>query len=243
MNASPEDQAQLLVLADTDQQIRRLEHKRANLPEQQTLDLHVETHKNVGVDLVDATTKQDRLAKEARKHEQRIETANEARKHSESQIYSGQITSERELQALREQIARAHDTKNDIEDSLLEIMQQSEDIAAVVEELTARKQELADQIVDLTDKRDEASRELDAELAELHDRRQAEADLLRPKLVEAYESLRTKRQGRRVVARLENRMCTGCQLDLTAIELEEIKDTAKTSLAYCQQCGSIIVPA
>ena len=242
MNASPEDQAQLLVLADIDEQVRRLDHKRSNLPEQQTLELHEETLGTVSVELVDASAMQNRLAKEATRHEQRIETANEARKHSENQIYSGRITNERELEALREQITRAHDTKNDVEDSLIEIMEQSEDVGSLVHELRARKAELTEQIADLTVKRDEAAIELDEELESLRQQRQSETDLLRPKLVGAYEDLRGTRKGR-VVARLENRMCTGCQLDLTAIELEEIKETARDSLAYCQQCGSIIVPS
>ncbi|WP_370324494.1 zinc ribbon domain-containing protein [Euzebya sp.] len=242
MKATPEQQQQLLTLADTDEEIRRLEHKRQNLPEQKALDLHVETQEKVADELVEATQTQERLAAQTARHEREIETAEAGRKHSEAQIYSGQLKSERELQARREEISEFKRRKSDIEDSLLEIMEQSEEVGSLVEELTARRTELAEQVTDLTRQRDEAAADIDAELEALRTRRGEESGVLDEGVLGAYDTLKAKRPGR-VVARLERRTCTGCQLELTAIELEEIKETARHSLAYCQQCGSIIVPA
>lgn len=242
MKATPQQQQELLILADTDQEIRRLQHTIANLPEQQILDQHVEIRDKVAAELLDAADTLDRLNTQTRRHEREIETADEGRKHSEAQIYSGRITSERELAALREEIDEKHRRKADIEDSLLEIMEQVEEVSSLVDELTARRTELTGQIEHLTGKRDAASVGTQEELDALIARRAEEAGQLDTPILEAYDSLKATRPGR-VVARLERRMCTGCQLDLTAIELEEIKEIAQHSLAYCSQCGSIIVPA
>lgn len=241
MNATPEQQRALLALADTDEEIRRLEHRRAHLPEQQVLDSHVETNKLVTDELVDATQTKERLTAQATRHEREIDTVDTGRRKHEAQQYSGQITSERELTAIREEIAAMRNRKSDLEDSLLEIMEQLEEVTSLVDELGSRRTELQEQITDLTARRDEAAADIDAELTTLRERREAEASDMPAAILAAYDGLRAKRPGR-VVAQLQGRMCTGCQLDLTAIELEEIKQTAATSLAYCQQCGSIIVP-
>ncbi|CAN5157534.1 hypothetical protein BH23ACT9_BH23ACT9_37940 [soil metagenome] len=240
MKATPEQQQQLLTLADTDEEIRRLQHKRANLPEQQVLDSHVETRKLVTDELVDATQTKERLTAQSTRHEREIEVVDTGRKTHESQIYSGRITSERELEAIRGEIQAMYTRKNQLEDSLLEIMEQLEEMTSLVDELSSRRQELEEQVTDLTARRDAAATDIDAELQQLADRRAAESAGIPEGIVGAYESLRAKRPGR-AVARLERRTCTGCQLELTAIELEEIKETATDGLAYCQQCGSIIV--
>lgn len=242
MKATPAQQQQLLTLADTDEQIRRLEHKRQNLPEQKILDSHLDTQQKVADELIEATETQERLNAQTARHEREIETAEAGRKHSEAQIYSGRLTSERELEARREEIGEFKRRKSDIEDSLLEIMEQADEVGSLVDELTARRTELADQVTDLTRQRDEAAADIDAELEQLRGRRNEEAAALDDEILAAYGKLKAKRPGR-PVARLERRTCTGCQLELTAIELEEIKETSKHSLAYCQQCGSIIVPA
>lgn len=241
MKATTGDQQQLLVIADTDEEIRRLEHRRANLPEQQVLDDHVETQKLVTDELVDATATKERLTAQSTRHEREIETVDAGRKKHEGEIYAGRVSNERQLEAMRAEIQAMYARKSDLEDSLLEIMEQLEEVTGLVDELTARRNELADQIAHLGTRRDEASADIDVELAALRERRQAEADLLSPSIVATYEALKAKRPGR-VVARLVGKTCSGCQLELTAIELEEIKETAAEGLAYCQQCGSIIVP-
>jgi uncharacterized protein len=242
MRADRAQQQQLLVIADTDEEVRRLQHRKANLPEQKVLDEHVDLRRAVTEELAEATQTQERLQAQASRHEREIETADAGRKHSEGLIYSGRITSEKELAALREEIQTKHDRKNDLEDSLLEIMEQLEEVGGLVEELARRRQELAEQIAHLEQRRDEASADIDTELAALRDRRAQEIAVLDAPVLAAYDALAAKRPGR-VVARLQGRTCTGCQLELTAIELEEIRETAADSIATCQQCGSIIVPA
>lgn len=243
MKATPAQQQDLLALADTDEEIRRLEHKRAHLPEQQVLDSHVETRKLVTDELVDATQTQERLSAQSTRHEREIETVDAGRRNNESQIYAGTITNEKMLDAKRAEVQAMYRRKSDLEDSLLEIMEQLEEVTSLVEELTSRRSELEAQVSDLGRRRDEAAAGIDGELGVLRERRAGEAAGIEAPAMAAYDKLRAARPGR-AVARLQGRMCTGCQLDLTAIELEEIKEAASGGeLAFCQQCGSIIVPA
>jgi uncharacterized protein len=241
VRADREQQLQLLDLADLDEQIRRLEHRRTNLPEQKVLDEHVEARREVTGDLSDATTTQERLQAQASRHEREIEIADEGRRHSEQLIYSGRVSSEKELEALRDEIDKRHARKADLEDSLLEIMEQLEEVTDLVDELTERRQELADQIAHLTTRRDEAATGIDAELATLRAARDERTAGIDAGVLAVYDQVAAKRPGR-AVARLDGRTCTGCHMELTAIELEEIKEAAADSLARCAQCGSIVVP-
>lgn len=241
MKASPDQQRALLSLADADEAIRRKEHTRANLPEQQALDHHVDTLQKVEDELIDAVQVEERLSAESRRLERRIDEAETARKTHEAQMYSGRIQSERELGALREEIAAAKRKKSDLEDSLLETMEQVEEVTSLLEELRRRKAELEGEIADLTTRRDEAAGDIDSELATARDERARTAAGIDEEVVAFYEDLRARRTGR-VVARLDGRTCTGCMLELTAIELEDIKRVSATSLARCEQCNAIIVP-
>lgn len=241
MNVSPEQQKALLALADTDEEIRLLEHKRANLEEQKVLDQHTEVQETVIDELAEASRTKDNLTVQSTRHEREIETVDASRKNSEASMYSGKVTSERELAAIREEVRSMQRRKSDLEDSLLEIMEQLEEVSSLVDDLTTRRSELKDQVTDLTRTRDEAASDIDATLAEVRARRAEQVAGLDDAVVATYDGLRAKRANRRVVAQLQGRTCTGCHMELTAIELEEIKSAARTGLAYCQQCGSIVV--
>ena len=240
MKATPQQQHDLLLLADTDEEIRLLRHKRANLEEQKVLEQHEETLVKVVDELVEATKTQDNLTAQSTRHEREIETVDARRKSSEANVYSGRITSEKELGALREEIRSLQHRKSDLEDSLLEIMEQLAESSSLVDELTARRGELKDQIADLENRRDHAATDIDAEIEKLEARRAEEASGIDDEVIAVYDGLRAKRKGR-VVAKLEGKTCKGCYMELTAIELEDIKEAAANSLAYCQQCGSIVV--
>ena len=44
------------------------------------------------------------------------------------------------------------------------------------------------------------------------------------------------------VARLVGTTCQGCHLSIPAIEAEQIKHSGGQPLAYCDNCGAILVP-
>ncbi len=60
-------------------------------------------------------------------------------------------------------------------------------------------------------------------------------------LVKEYERCRAQAQGIGV-ARLVGTTCQGCHLSIPAVEAERIKKSAGDGLAYCDNCGAILVP-
>ncbi len=82
---------------------------------------------------------------------------------------------------------------------------------------------------------------IDAELADIASHRTSIAATLDPSLLSRYETLRA-RFGGVAVATLEGSRCTGCHLDLSRSELDDVKRVPPGELTDCPECGRILVP-
>ena len=80
----------------------------------------------------------------------------------------------------------------------------------------------------------------DAEAAELGGRRGAAAALVPDDVKATYERIRSHLGGIGA-ARLIGRHCDGCHLELPATELDRMRHLPADGVAYCDQCGRILV--
>lgn len=238
--ASPTEQRQLLALQEVDTAIRQLEHRRANLPEQKALDDNAETLRRVAAEYAAAREERDTLERRQRRLEEEVATIDARRRSEERRMYSGLITSEKELEAIRGELSSLRSRKNDLEDSQLEVMERLEELASLVDTLAERHDELTRQVDELTAARDQAATGIDTELSERRAERAKAADGVDAEVLGYYDDLRSRKAGV-AVAELQGRTCSGCRLDLTAIELEETHERVKQGLAKCPQCDRILV--
>lgn len=240
--ATPEEQRRLLALQGIDSTIAQLEFRRANLPEQQALDENAETLGKVSTEYAGAKDRLQRLGDQQRKHENELATIDARRKSEEGRMYSGLIRSEKELEALRHEIGSLKGRKADLEESLLEIMEQVEDLESLVSTLKQRHVELTAAEAELTAARDTAATDIDAELVQRRAERDAAAAELPAEVLTYYDELRARKEGV-AVAELQGRTCAGCRLELTQTELEDARRDSAEGLARCEQCGRILVAA
>lgn len=240
--ATPAEQRRLLDLQEVDTAIRQLEHRRAHLPEQQSLDEHNDTLQRIGAEYADARERLEILARDQKRHEDEVATVDSRRKSEEGRMYSGLITSDKELQALRGELSALRARKSDLEDRLLEVMEEREELESMVASLKERHAEMKEQLPGMETARDEAATGIDAELQERRTERATVRAELPREVAEYYDELRERKNGVAVAA-LQGRTCQGCRLELTAIEFEEVHEQSKTGLARCEQCGRILVPA
>lgn len=240
ITASPAQQRRLLDLQEIDTEVRRLRHRRAHLPEQQALDENADTLRRISAEYASAREKLERLERQQLRHENEIAAVESRRRGEEGRMYSGVITSERELDALRSELTSLRARKNELEDALLEVMEQREELESLVGALKERHVELTGRVQELTAARDAAATDIDAELASASARRQTVAAELPAEVQAYYEDLRARKDGVGV-AQLQGRTCMGCRLQLTQTELEELRRDAARELARCAQCGRILV--
>lgn len=81
---------------------------------------------------------------------------------------------------------------------------------------------------------------LDAEHAALAEQRAVAVAALSPSELQAYDSARSRFAGVAVAA-LEGHRCSGCHLDLSPAELDEVKRTPAGEPAECPQCARYLV--
>lgn len=82
---------------------------------------------------------------------------------------------------------------------------------------------------------------IDGELAAVRASRDELAARLGGAVLARYEQLR-RRFGGVGVAKLQGKRCTGCNLDLSASELDQVRATPPGETTDCPECGRLLVP-
>jgi predicted nucleic acid-binding Zn-ribbon protein len=232
----------LLLVQERDTALDRLRHRREALPARSELAARE-------VDVAHGRAKVDELraARDAVLHDERRlddEAGSlEARaKEVEGRLYSGSVSSPRELQAMQADVDMLKRHRSDIEDRELEVMERREQLD---QELTVAETGLADvtaEVERLQGVIAETEREIDAEIAVESEARDAHAKDVPEKLLADYERRRAKNRGAGA-ARLIGDTCQACHLSIPATEVERIRRAPEGSVAYCDNCGAILVPA
>lgn len=239
MLAEPADQLRLLDLAALDLQVHQLEHRRATLPELATIkQLMAERATLVEAQVQRETVLSDAVEAQARV-EKDLEPARERLVRNQQRVDSGQVGDAKALRSMTEELDHLRGRIAKLEDDELEAMQVVEDATRDRDAVVAERSELEDRIRALMAKRDSQFADLDADLAERRDERDATARLLPADLVTLYERLST-RLGIGA-AELKARRCTGCQLEANLADLRRYAAAAPNQVVRCEECDRILV--
>lgn len=226
-------------LQAADTEIDQLVNRRERLPERDALAAATSEMKTWATtqttmrsrldELTDVIEKSESEAAEIRKHKERLEAQMKtviAPREAEALMHEMATLDEQrdgiemiELEALEEQAALDDDltTHLGIESTHRETMSQADDVlAAVVKEIDGA-------VADITVRRDNAR----AGLAD--------------GLLARYDRVRTSSGV--AVAVLTGHRCEGCHIDLSAAEVDDVKDEAAAGggIADCPQCGRMLV--
>ncbi|MFF1684670.1 MULTISPECIES: zinc ribbon domain-containing protein [unclassified Streptomyces] len=240
MNAAPADQIRLLDVQALDVRLSQLAHKRKSLPEHaeieslnkdltQLRDLHVA-----------AQTEESDCAREQTKAEQDVDQVRQRAARDQQRLDSGAVTSPKDLENLQREIASLAKRQGDLEDVVLEVMERRESAQERFEELTGRVASVQGKIDDATARRDASFEEIDGEAASVTKEREVVSGTVPADLLKLYDKLRIK-EGGVGAARLYQRRCEGCQLELNITELNEVRAAAADSVVRCENCHRILV--
>jgi uncharacterized protein len=238
---SLEELEALLLVQEHDTTLDQLRHRREAMPERAELDARAaelrrteaeravvgERHRVVHAD-------ERRIDDEARAVGDRAEEVNK-------RLYSGSISSPRELQAMQADIDMLLRRRSDLEDEELEIMEKREALDGELATLDAAIGDLQATVSALRTSIAETEVEIDDELARETSTR---ADLAKPiaeSLLRDYERRRARNRGAGA-ARLVGTTCHACHLTIPSTEAEQIRRGAGSVVGYCDNCSAILVP-
>lgn len=158
----------------------------------------------------------------------------------QQRLDSGAVSSSKDLENLQREIASLAKRQGDLEDVVLEVMERRESAQERVAELTERVGSVQGKVDDATARRDAAYKEIDGEIATATKEREVVAASVPDDLLKLYDKLRAK-EGGVGAARLYQRRCEGCRLELNITEVNEVRAAAPDTVLRCENCRRILV--
>lgn len=231
---------QLLEVQDADTRLARLAERRDGLPERRQI---------AEADQVMATVErqiaeQSAVVDERRHAHGRLEDELASQESRAQQIdvllYGGTVRASRELQDLQSELETVRRHISRLEDEGLEALEALESAQARLAELESMRDQIQERRAQAETSLTVAAAEIDAEIDQV---RQTRADAARSVPAEAlaeYERLRDTLDGVGI-ARLVGSRCEGCNLSLSAVELDRIRHLDPDETVYCEECGRLLV--
>ncbi len=240
LNAAPADQIRLLDVQALDTRLQQLAHKKRSLPEHAEIESLTKDLTQLRDLLVAATTEEGDCAREQTKAEQDVDQVRQRAARDQQRLDSGAVSSPKDLENLQREIASLAKRQGDLEDVVLEVMERRESAQERVAELTERVSSIQSKIDDATARRDAAAGELDRETATATKEREVVAASIPADLLKLYDKLRAQ-QGGVGAAKLYQRRCEGCRLELNITEVNEVKAASPDTVVRCENCRRILV--
>ncbi|MDP8932220.1 MAG: hypothetical protein M3O70_27565, partial [Actinomycetota bacterium] len=213
----------LLALQYAETTIRRLGRRLDELPEQAALSAARARGMAVNAERDAVRVEMEDIELTSASSKASSPCCKQRRDTEQARLYSGAVANPRELQALRADVDHVARRIATLEDELLQLMERREQLAETLATLERRGQELASEQERLAVARDEAASEVLAELAETKGLRETQRERLSEQLLVRYETSK-QRHGGVGVGALEHGICTGCRMELTPLEVSELRE-------------------
>jgi len=231
----------LLTLQEHDAALDRLQHRRDTLPERDAVARNEATAADVAMRFRSVAARRDELSNEERRLGDEASSLREKASEVEAKMYSGSVSSPRELQAMQADVDQLRRHEQAIESRELELIEALEPVDRQIAELDAERAALATALHDARSVLEQAEAAIDDEMAGERKARDDIAGDLESSLVTEYERRRARAQGVGA-ARLVGNTCQGCHLTIPSTEVERIRRAPEGTLAFCDNCGCILVP-
>jgi|TARA_B100000131_G_scaffold123390_1_gene120527 predicted nucleic acid-binding Zn-ribbon protein len=239
-SASPESLEHLLQIQDRDKSIAALRHQKSNLPERQEIADLLEALSTlqkkkdfVSKELISKEDDQQRLEDEVNAIEERVS-------EQEANLYSGEVSAIKDLQAIQGDIAGLQERKRLVEDQIIVVMEQIEPLKTLFDQLEIEEKTNTEQQAELEAALLRKEQSIEKQIEDVEAERSELALDTSPALLEIYEKIR-KQSGNIAVAQLNGMTCKGCHLDLPAVEVDRLKKLPPDQLVHCEECGCILV--
>jgi hypothetical protein len=234
----------LLVVQEHDTAADRLRHRRATLPERgelQTAEAALAENRAAHATL--ATSRSEIDANERRLADEVATVAAKATEVEKS-MYSGEISSPRELQAMQADVEQLRKHQTQLEDREIEFMETREQVDTQMAELDAGAATASTEIDRLRQQIADHETAIDAELATELEARSTAAAALPAEVVATYEKIRAANGVG--AARLVGMSCQACHLTIPSTEVDQMRRAAHAgdvtgAMNFCDNCGAILV--
>jgi predicted nucleic acid-binding Zn-ribbon protein len=236
MKASEAQQADLLSLANLDNEISRSKAALKNLSSGAQFAGLREAQRNLAAKLINARNALDTVELELKRSETDLELVEQRIAKDISRLNG--TNNAKDAQGIQSELESLNRRKSDLEDIELAILDQKEEANASYKTVASDKSSI-DEELSAGEARNEAEiMKLRSGLDLLTNNRAQQAARVSPELIDLYE----KKASRGVpVARLEGRECGACRIGLGATSFNEIESLPRDEIATCPECQAILI--
>lgn len=149
------------------------------------------------------------------------------------------VIAPREAEALMSEIAGLDQQRSDLDDRELEALDEQSAADGARADAVAALPGAEGVLADATAALAAATALLDAEVATLQAQRASTVSALDATWLTRYDRLR-QQFGGVAIARLQHSHCSGCHMDLSPVELDQVRSAPVDELAECPQCGRLM---
>lgn len=238
MKADSSQQLSLLELAELDVELSRLNHRAAHLPEQQRYQEIQAEQAVVNDRLAALTLALEDIDAHVARLESEIDGVRQREDRDRGLLDSGSV-SPKQLEELQHELDTLQRRQTSLEDSLLEVMERREQLAAEQADETAKSDALQQDLAKTGQLRDEALAEIDDARGQRTARRDELMAALDAELVDLYE--RQRSASGVGAARLQGRRCGACRIELDRGEIARIAATPGDEVVRCSECRAILL--
>lgn len=240
LNAENAAQLRLLELQEHDSRLDQLTHRARTLPEHASIDETTKRQHDLTSLVVAAQTEVSDIEVLQAKADADVEQVRQRAARDQERLNSGAVTSAKDLEALQHEVATLARRQNELEDTELEVMERLEDASRHLDQLTAERDQVVHTLSDLVAARDAALAELQTQAQSVGQERAAILPSIPPELLALYTKLREQNAGIGA-ARLHQRRCEGCRMELSPVDLGRIREAEPDEVLRCEQCRRILV--
>ena len=154
---------------------------------------------------------------------------------AQERLYGGSIKNPKELTNLQHEVEGLKSKREQLENKALEVMEQVELTEASVATLSNESKRLEAEWQSQQQQLSSNMEELKTTLSDLQHKRKALSTSIDPETIEFYDKL--KKQKGTAAAKVEQGICRGCRISLSAAELQQARSG---NLVQCSNCGRIL---
>jgi predicted nucleic acid-binding Zn-ribbon protein len=236
MKASEAQQADLLSLANLDQEISRSRAAIKNLSSGAQFASLRETQRELAAKLINARNALDTVELELKRSETDLELVEQRIAKDVARLNS--TNNAKDAQGIQSELESLKKRKSDLEDIELAILEQKEESAAAFATVAADKASVDEELSAGEAKNEAEIMKLRSGLDLLTNDRAQQASRIPADLIEVYD----KKAARGVpVARLSGRECGACRISLGATAFNEVESLPRDEIATCPECQAILI--
>lgn len=179
-----------------------------------------------------------KIEHERKKLEDSISSNTEKIKKHEAKLFSGTITSSKELVNFQEEIKQLKHNNDGLESKEIELMIKVDEFRPKLKQAEEKKQASFKDIETLKSEIGIKIKEIEDKLTGLKERRKAAISMVPKEICAKYDELKA-RKGGVGVAVLKNRVCDVCRMEISSGEISRIKDP--DIIHKCPECNRMLI--